>query len=133
MISAATEQFKWIINNYKKILPITTFPYIPLICAACFQVFAWFGGSFLGPFTLIPRVFILWLFAFGEYSIMSPSMNASVEVLNMPEPNLVVAYQVITLVVFTVLSTLVFKNKFQWKYLVSYIFLALAVYVAFVW
>lgn len=133
MISAATEQFKVMLKLYSSWLPIGTFPYIPLIIAACFQVFAWFGGRFLGAYTLFPRVLILWLFALGEYLFMSPAMNASVELLGFKEPLLVVVYQVVTLVIFTLLNTLVFKNPFEFKYIVSYFLLVGAVYVAYMW
>lgn len=133
MQSAATPELTTLVNAYTKFFPISTFPWIPLCCAAVFQVFAWFGGRFLGGLTLLPRILVLWLFAFGEYAIMSPSMNASVELFKMTEPFLVVIYQVLTLVVFTIINTLVFKNPFQFKYIVSYIFLSLAVYVAYMW
>jgi uncharacterized protein (DUF486 family) len=133
MISAATPQLSALLTLYTKILPVSTFPWIPLCVAAAFQVFAWFGGRFLGDLTLIPRILVLWLFAFGEYSVMSPAMNASVELLNMTEPLLVVIYQVLTLVVFTIINTFIFKNPFKVKYIVSYILLSLAVYVAYMW
>jgi uncharacterized protein (DUF486 family) len=133
MVSAATPELTTLVNLYQKVFPISTFPWIPLCVAAAFQVFAWFGGRFLGGLTLLPRILVLWLFAFGEYAIMSPAMNASVELLKMTEPLLVVIYQVLTLVVFTVINTVVFKNPFRAKYIVSYIFLTLAVYVAYMW
>jgi uncharacterized protein (DUF486 family) len=106
---------------------------LPLSIGAAFQVFAWFGGSFFGHLTAIPRVLALWGFALGEYSFMSPAMNAGVEVLGMSESLLVVIYQVITLVVFTIINTTVFGNPFEFKYLVSYVLLSAAVYVAYMW
>lgn len=57
--SAATEQFKAILAAYQKVLPLNTFPWVPLAIAAIFQVLAWFGGRFLGGFTLFPRILLL--------------------------------------------------------------------------
>lgn len=132
-VSAAYEQYKTFLKFYFKYLPSWTFPIIPLIIASTFQVFAWFGGSFLSGLTAVPRIFALWGFALGEYSFMSPAMNAAIEVLGMSESLLVVIYQVATLIVFTIINTTIFGNPFELKYIVSYILLAAAVYVAYMW
>ena len=130
-ITAATPQLRTLLNLYTKILPIQSFPYVPLIIAAFFQVFAWTSGStMLGGLTLIPRVLVLWLFAAGEYTFMSPAMNAGVEILGMSEAVLVVIYQAVTLVVFLIVNTFIYKNPFKLKYLVSFMLLAAAVYIA---
>ncbi len=130
-ITAATPQLESLLNLYKKILPIKSFPYVPLVIAAFFQVFAWTSGStILSGLTLIPRVLVLWLFAAGEYTFMSPTMNAGVEVLGMSEPTMVVIYQVVTLVVFLIVNTVVYKNPFKLKYLLCFILLAVATYIA---
>lgn len=131
MVSAAYGQYVALINKYTSFLPKSTFPWIPLIIAAVFQVFAWFGGRFLGGLTMIPRVFVLWFLALGEYAFMSVSMNASTEVLKMNESLLVVIYQVATLVVFIIINSTVFRNKFKWKYLASFVCLGLAVFFAY--
>ena len=128
--SAAYSQYVSMINGYKKLLPLYTFPWIPFIIAAAFQVFAWFGGKFLGNLTLFPRIIVLWFLALGEYSFMSPTMNASVEVLGISESMLIVMYQVITLIVFIFINVTVFKLPFHLKYVASFILLALAVYIA---
>lgn len=131
--SAAYEEYKSALTHYFKVMPSWTFPILPLVIAAAFQVFAWFGGTLLTNLSAIPRVFALWGFALGEYSFMSPAMNAGVEVLGMSESLLVVLYQVVTLVVFTIINTTVFGNPFEMKYLVSYVLLSAAVYVAYMW
>jgi uncharacterized protein (DUF486 family) len=133
IISAAYNQYKTFLTHYFKYLPEWTFPILPLIIGAAFQVFAWFGGTFLTNFSAIPRVLILWFFALGEYSFMSPAMNAAKEIMGMSESLLVVLYQVITLVVFTIINTTFFGNPFEFKYIISYILLAAAVYVAYMW
>lgn len=130
--TVATAQLRRMIEWYKKVLPLSTFPWIPLTIAAFAQVFAWTSGStLLAQYTLFPRVLILWLFAACEYTFMSPAMNAGVEVLGMSEALMVVIYQVVTLVVFLVVNTVVYKNSFRMKYAVSFAFLAAAVYTAF--
>ena len=131
--SAAYDQYKTALKYYFKALPKWSFPLLPLVIAATFQVFAWFGGTFLTNLTAFPRIMALWCFALGEYTFMSPAMNAGVEVLGMSESLLVVIYQVVTLVVFTIINTTVFGNPFEMKYLIAYILLAAAVYVAYMW
>ena len=131
MTSAAFGQYQSLIAAYNKLLPSQTFPWVPFIIAACFQVFAWFGGRFLSNLTLVPRIFILWFYALGEYTFQSPAMNAATEVLHMSESVLIVIYQVVTLVVFTIINTFVFKNPFKVKYIISYVLLSLAVYIAY--
>jgi uncharacterized protein (DUF486 family) len=120
------------VEAYKALLPIKTFPWIPLTIAAFFQVFAWTSGStLLGHLSLVPRILILWLYAGGEYMFMSPSINAGVEVLGMSESLLVVIYQVVTLVVFMFVNTAIYKNPFKWNYAASFALLAGAVYMAY--
>ena len=132
-MSAAYNQYLQIINVYSNVLPLKTFPWVPLIIAASFQVFAWFGGRLLHQYTLLPRLLILWCMAFGEYLFMSPAMNASVEILGLSESLLVVIYQVVTLLVFIIVNILVFRQKMHPKYLVSFALLSMAVYVAYMW
>jgi hypothetical protein len=130
--TAATAELKSLINTYTKFLPIQTFPVIPLMIAAFFQCLAWMSGpNLFYNYSLLPRLGIMWLFAGGEYLFMMPAMNASIEVLNKHEPLLVVIYQVITLVMFIFVNVFIFKKGFQLKYLISFIFLGLAVFVAY--
>lgn len=133
MVSAATSQYVTLLEMYNKYFHKITFPCLPFSIAAAFQVFAWFGGTFLQQYTLIPRIIILWFFALGEYTFMSPTMNTAVEVLKVPESVLVVLYSAITLFVFIFINTFVFKNPFKLKYLVSYILLIAAIYIAYLY
>ncbi len=130
--SAAFGQLQTLLKWYGQIFPMWTFPFLPLIVAAFFQAFAWMSGPiFLSNYTLVPRIAILLLFACGEYIFMSPTMNAGVEVLKMSEPLLVVIYQVVTLVVFMFVQIFIFKKPFHMKYLISFILLSAAIYVAY--
>ncbi len=130
--TAATAELEKLVNIYKNFLPIQTFPFIPLIIAAFFQCLAWMSGpNLFYNYSLLPRLGIMWLLAGGEYLFMMPAMNASIEVLNKHEPLLVVIYQVITLIVFIFVNVFVFKKAFELKYLISFILLGLAVFVAY--
>jgi len=130
--TAATNQLQKLLDFYNKILPMNTFPFIPLIIAAFFQSLAWMSGpNLFKNYSLLPRLGIMWLLAGGEYLFMMPSMNASIEVLNQHESFLVVIYQVITLVIFIFVNLFIFKKPFELKYLISFIFLGLAVFVAY--
>ncbi len=130
--TASTAELRSLINIYTKFLPIQTFPFIPLTIAAFFQCLAWMSGpNLFYNYSLLPRLGIMWLLAGGEYLFMMPAMNASIEVLKNHEPLLVVIYQVITLIVFIFVNVFIFKKGFQLKYLISFIFLGLAVFVAY--
>ena len=131
MITKATPELSILLNKYYKIFPKYTFPYIPFAIAALFQSFAWTSGSiFLKNYSLIPRIFILLLFAAGEYTFMSPAINAGVEIHKMDECHLVVTYQVVTLIVFMMVSVFIYKQKFQLKYGLAFLFAGLAIYFA---
>jgi len=131
MITKATPELSILLNKYYKIFPKYTFPYIPFAIAALFQSFAWTSGSiFLKNYSLIPRILILLLFAAGEYTFMSPTINAGVEINKMDERNLVVTYQVVTLIVFMMVSIFIYKQKFQLKYGLAFLFAGLAIYFA---
>jgi len=130
-VTKATNQLSSLVRIYSKVLPINTFPWVPLTIAAFAQVFAWTSGStLLSNYSLVPRVLLLWIFAACEYLFMSPAMNAGVEVLGMSEALLVVIYQVVTLVVFLVVNTVIYRHQFKIKYLIAFTFLAAAVYTA---
>ncbi len=131
MDTVATPQLKNILDIYTKILPIETFPFIPFIIAAFFQSLAWMSGPiFLSKYTMGPRVFILILFAVGEYIFMSPAMNIGVEVFNLTESYLVITYHIITLLVFIFVNIFIFKKTFEIKYIFAFIFAGLAIYMA---
>ncbi len=131
-MTAATKELKKLLDAYISIFPKWTFPVLPLIIAAAFQSMAWMSGPiFLKNFTLWPRILILWLFAAGEYSFMSPTMNAGVEILGMHEPFLVTIYQIVTLLVFIIIDIFIFKRPFEFKYYICFILLAITAYVAY--
>ena len=128
----ATEELKKLVEIYIKILPIWTFPFIPLIIAAFFQSLAWMSGpNLFQNLSLLPRLLMMLLFASGEYLFMMPAMNASIEIFGMRVALLVVIYQITTLTVFMIVELFVFKKPFKLKYVVAFFLLALAIYVVY--
>ena len=131
MITKATPELTILLDKYYKIFPSFTFPYIPFAIAALFQSLAWTSGSrFLYKYSLVPRILLLFILSAGEYLFMSPAINAGVEVKNMDERNLVVKYQVVTLIVFMMVSIFIYEQKFELEYGFAFLFAGLAVYCA---
>jgi uncharacterized protein (DUF486 family) len=134
MLTAATPELRSLLSRYQAVLPLWSFPYLPLTVAACAQVLAWLSGPILfARMRMAPRIGALWLLAGAEYMFMSPSMNAAVEIMGMSEAMLVVTYQVITIIVFIAMDLLVFKREMRAKHLIAFALLAAAVYVVHVW
>jgi len=130
-ITKATPQLKFLLENYYKIFPKFSFPYLPFTVAALLQSLAWTSGTiFFKNYSLVPRILILLLFAAGEYIFMSPTINAGVEIENLDERYLVVTYQIVTLIVFMMVSMFVYKQKFKFKYGLAFFFSGLAIYFA---
>jgi uncharacterized protein (DUF486 family) len=134
MNTASTPELKQLLRYYNKLLPEWTFPVFPLIIAAVFKSYAWMAGPImLKHLTLFPRILVLWLFAAGEYTFMSPTMNAGVEIIGLSEPFLVTIYEIITFVVFIFVNIFIFKRPFETKYYLCFLLLAMAAYVAYMW
>lgn len=131
-VTRATAQLRRWMAAYDRWLPRWTFPWLPMGVGALFQVLAWTAGSrLLAGVSLGPRMLALWLLAGCEYAFSIVAINAGVEVRALPEPVLVVAYQVVTLVAFLAVNLLVYGNPFRVKYAVSFALLAAAVYTAY--
>lgn len=131
-MTVATKQLSQLLHFYFTLFPKWTFPILPLTIAAIFQSMAWMSGPiFLGQYTLLPRILLLWLFAAGEYTFMSPTMNAGVEVLGMHESFLVTIYQIVTLFVFIIVDIYIFKRNFEFKYYICFTLLAIVAYIAY--
>jgi len=113
---------------------------ILLIISNTFMTFAWYGHlkfseykwfSTLGVFAVIA---ISWGIAFFEYCFQVPANRIGFNENGGPFSlvQLKVIQEVITLVVFTIFSVLLFKNEtFRWNHFVGFVFLILAVYFIF--
>jgi uncharacterized protein (DUF486 family) len=134
LITASTSELKVLIKYYLEIFPRWTFPYIPFGIAGFFQVLAWTSGSsILIPFSLVPRIFLLWGIAFFEYLFSCPTINAGVEVFGENIAYLVAKYHMTTLVVFIIMNTLFLKNPFKLKYLFVFLLIGFANYITHFW
>lgn len=111
-----------------------------LICSNIFMTFAWYGHLKLKEFSwfsslpLIAVIAFSWGIAFFEYCFQVPANRIGFKDNGGPFSlmQLKIIQEVITLVVFVVFSTLLFKNEaFRWNHLLAFIFLIAAVYLVF--
>jgi uncharacterized protein (DUF486 family) len=111
-----------------------------LVISNVFMTFAWYGHLKLKEFKWfesLPLILIIifsWGIAFFEYMFQVPANRIGFKGNGGPFTllQLKVIQEVITLVVFTMFSTIAFKNEtFKWNHLVGFIFLILAVYFIF--
>ncbi len=104
---------------------------ILLLCVSnIFMTFAWYGHlKFLHDKPLWLTILASWGIAFFEYSLMVPANRLGYG--QFTGYQLKIIQEAITLIVFVGFAGLVLKEKLQWNYAVSLLFLALAVYFAF--
>ena len=111
-----------------------------LVISNVFMTFAWYGHLKLREFKwfeslpIIAIILISWGIAFFEYIFQVPANRIGFRENGGPFTllQLKVIQEVITLIVFTVLSILAFKNEtFRWNHFIGFIFLILAVYFIF--
>ncbi|MCQ2110889.1 MAG: DMT family protein [Bacteroidaceae bacterium] len=111
-----------------------------LLVSNTFMTFAWYGNLKLQELKIStdwPLFLIIlasWGLAFFEYCFMIPANRVGSDINGGPF-NLVqlkVIQECVSLVVFTLIVTLVFKGQqFHWNHLCSFVFLVLAVFFAF--
>lgn len=128
--TAAYPQLQKLVSMYSKVLPTWTWPWVSLALAAVTQFFAWFGGSYLFPGTILPlRVLGLWLIAAIEYMILIPGIGASVEVLKISESTLAVIIHAFQLVAFFILNRFTLKANFTLKHAIAFALMIVAVFI----
>ena len=112
-----------------------------LIISNIFMTFAWYGhlklrqeSSWFASLPLIGVVVFSWMIAFFEYMCQIPANRIGFIENGGPFTlmQLKVIQEVITLIVFTVFTTLLFKGEaMHWNHLAAFICLVLAVYFVF--
>ena len=111
-----------------------------LVISNVFMTFAWYGHLKMREFKwfealpLFGIILISWGIALFEYIFQVPANRIGFSGNGGPFTllQLKVIQEVITLVVFTLFSLIVFKNEtFRWNHLVGFVFLVLAVYFIF--
>lgn len=111
-----------------------------LIASNIFMTFAWYGHLKLKEFTwfsslpLFGIILFSWGIAFFEYCFQVPANRIGFQGNGGPFSliQLKIIQEVITLIVFVLFSTLLFKNEtFKWNHALAFIFLIAAVYLVF--
>ncbi len=111
-----------------------------LILSNMFMTMAWYGHLKFGEMKgfqklgLVSIIVISWGIAFFEYCAQVPANRLGYQLYGGPFSlvQLKVIQEIITLVVFTVFTLLVFKNEsFRWNHFLGFGFLVLAVYFIF--
>ena len=112
-----------------------------LIISNIFMTFAWYGHlklkqefSWFASLPLIGVIAFSWAIAFFEYSCQIPANRIGFVDNGGPFTlmQLKVIQEVITLIIFTVFTTVFFKGEaLHWNHFVAFIFLILAVYCVF--
>jgi uncharacterized protein (DUF486 family) len=107
---------------------MTTF--ILLSISNLFMTIAWYGHlKYLADKPVWVAVLVSWGIAFFEYCLMVPANRLGYGTFTGYQ--LKIMQEVITLVVFVGFAWLVLGEKLRWNYVVSLLFIALAVFFAF--
>ncbi len=131
IVTGATPQLQKIINIYTKFLPAWTYPYVGFIIAGSVVFLSWFGGRLFFPnSSLLVRILGLWSIAFVEYSVLIPTIGASVEVLHMSESTLAVLIHAVQLTMFMILNKFTLKAPFTMKHAIAFALMIAAVFIA---
>ena len=101
-----------------------------LIFSNCFMTIAWYWHLKETNIPLWKAVLISWCIAFLEYCLTVPA-NRIGYTTGWNGFQLKIVQEVITVIVFSVFAVLYLKEQFEWRYLISFIFLLGAVYFAF--
>lgn len=113
---------------------------ILLVFSNVFMTFAWYGHLKLqemkvsSNWPLYAVILFSWVIALAEYSFQVPANRLGFQGNGGPFTlmQLKVIQEVITLIVFTVFSTFLFKGEsLQWNHLAAFVCLILAVYFVF--
>jgi len=111
-----------------------------LLLSNAFMTFAWYGHlkfkdmKWFHSLPLIVVILISWGIALFEYFFQVPANRIGYKEYGGPFSliELKVIQEVITLIVFVIFTTLLFKNEqLRWNHLIGFIFLVLAVYFVF--
>ena len=111
-----------------------------LVVSNIFMTFAWYGHlklESIPKYSSLPLYVVIllsWVIALAEYSFQVPANKLGFEGNGGPFTlmQLKIIQEVITLVIFTVFSTVFFKGEsFHWNHLAAFACLVLAVYFVF--
>ena len=101
-----------------------------LFFSTIFMTFAWYGHlRYMGRKPLVIVILVAWGIASFEYCLMVPANRIGYGTFSGYQ--LKVIQEVITLFVFAIFAFFVFRERLTWNYLVSFLFVLLAVVFAF--
>jgi len=101
-----------------------------LVVSNCFMTVAWYWHLRDTNIPLWKAVLISWGIAFFEYCLTVPA-NRIGFTTGWNGFQLKIVQEVITVIIFSFFAVLYLKEPFEWRYLISFIFLLGAVYFAF--
>ena len=111
-----------------------------LIASNIFMTIAWYGHlkmkdfSWFASLPLLGIILISWGIAFFEYCFQVPANRIGYQENGGPFSliQLKIIQEVVSLTVFMVFTTIVFKNEtFKWNHILAFLFLIAAVYLVF--
>ena len=111
-----------------------------LISSNIFMTLAWYGhlklqqAGISNNWPLIGVILFSWIIAFAEYCCQVPANRIGFEVNGGPfsQMQLKVIQEVISLIVFTIIATVMFQGQaLHWNHMVAFLCLILAVYFVF--
>jgi uncharacterized protein (DUF486 family) len=102
---------------------------ILLTVSNIFMTIAWYGHLKYVDKPLVWVILLSWSVAFFEYVFQVPANRIGSQTFSLMQ--LKIMQECITLVVFTVITYLLFGQPLRWNNLVSYAFLVCAVYFSF--
>jgi uncharacterized protein (DUF486 family) len=100
-----------------------------LIISNTFMTMAWYGHLKHKERPLLAVILISWLIALAEYMFQVPANRIGSERFSLTQ--LKVAQECITLIVFLVYASVVFREPIKWNTVVSLLLIVGAVYFAF--
>jgi uncharacterized protein (DUF486 family) len=110
--------------DYKSLIPLAM-----LTVSNIFMTFAWYGHLKFKHSPLWIVILISWGIAFFEYCLQVPANRMGHTYFSAPQ--LKVAQEVITLVVFAVFSVTYLKEDLKWNHIVGFVLILLAVFFVF--
>lgn len=101
-----------------------------LFCSNIFMTYAWYGNLKNSALPLWKLILLSWGVAFLEYVFMVPANRIGYNA-GMSGFQLKITQEVISLIVFMLFSVLYLREPFEWRYLLSFVLIFLAVFVMF--
>ena len=101
-----------------------------LTCSNLFMTMAWYGHLKHRDWPLLLAIVLSWLIAFFEYLLQVPANRIGSEQFSLTQ--LKIIQECITLVVFLVYASVVFREPIRWNTTVSMALVVAAVFFAFI-